>query len=190
MRFSCTRTWYHSHFCFKWSFSLCTFIPCMNVMLDYIWMGQVDQSGARRKQQNTKQTFLLTLDFEPTTLKFVVRCCTDWVTRVLMKSVIFKIPLYIHVLPIPILYLCLHWYKFEYDKVERTIVSCICTMLCSLLSNSSKDATLISIECYDMADDKRRTLRTQLGELKDLLTDRIPKENILEYNVPWVERGK
>ena len=38
----------------KLSFSLCTYITRMDVMLDFICMGPVDLTGARRKRQNTK----------------------------------------------------------------------------------------------------------------------------------------
>ena len=37
------------------SLSLCTYIPRVDVMLDFICMGPVDLSGARRSQQNTKR---------------------------------------------------------------------------------------------------------------------------------------
>ena len=36
------------------SLSLCTYIPRMNAMLDFICMGQVELPGAHRKRQNTK----------------------------------------------------------------------------------------------------------------------------------------
>ena len=36
------------------SLSLCTYITRMDVMLDFICMGPVDLTGARRKRQNTK----------------------------------------------------------------------------------------------------------------------------------------
>ena len=41
-------------FAFKWSFSLCFYIPRMDVMLDFICMRPVYLQGARRKRQNTK----------------------------------------------------------------------------------------------------------------------------------------
>ena len=53
-------------------------LPLMNDMLDFIWVDLVDlrEAGGKRKIQN--ETFLPTVRFELTTLRFVVRVCTDF----------------------------------------------------------------------------------------------------------------
>ena len=83
------------------SLSLCTYITRMDVMLDFICMGPVDLTGARRKRQNTKwkipcpqwdsnsQPFDSKSDALPTELAGLGECCP------------FKWLYYIHVLPIP-----------------------------------------------------------------------------------------
>ena len=83
------------------SLSLCTSITRMDVMLDFICMGPVDLTGARRKRQNTKwknpcpqwdsnpQPVDSKSDALPTELAGLGECCP------------FKWPYYIHVLPIP-----------------------------------------------------------------------------------------
>ena len=48
---SCTRNEYGRYFSFKWSFSLCTYIPRMIVMLDFICMTPVDLPATHRKQK-------------------------------------------------------------------------------------------------------------------------------------------
>ena len=49
---------YFLDFTFKWSFSLCIYIPLMDIMLDFICKGPVDLSGARRTRPNTKWKIL------------------------------------------------------------------------------------------------------------------------------------
>ena len=85
----------------SFSLSLCTYITRMDVMLDFICMGPVGLTGARRKWQNTKwkipcpqwdsnpQPFDSKSDSLPTELAGLGECCP------------FKWPYYIHVLPIP-----------------------------------------------------------------------------------------
>ena len=46
------------HLKLYFSLSQCTYIPRMDVMLDFIRMGSVDLSEARRKRQNTKWEML------------------------------------------------------------------------------------------------------------------------------------
>ena len=93
-------------------------------MLDFICMGPVDLTGARRKRQNTKwkmpcpqwdsnpQPFDWKSDALPTELAGLGECCP------------YKWPYYIHVLPIPMF--------TENDEVERNL-SCKCTVLCYIL---------------------------------------------------------
>ena len=45
-------------FVFKWSLSLCTYIPRMNVMLDFICIGPFDLPGVRQKRYNTKSKII------------------------------------------------------------------------------------------------------------------------------------
>ena len=84
----------------KSTFSLCTYITRMDVMLDFICIGPVDLPGARRKRQNTKwkiscsqwdsnpQPFDSKSDALPTELAGLGECYP------------FKWAYYIHVLPI------------------------------------------------------------------------------------------
>ena len=56
---------------------------------------------ARNASKTTKfrnEKFLPTSGLKPTTLRFVARCSTDWTNRALMKAVLWKLPLNIHVL--------------------------------------------------------------------------------------------
>ena len=71
------------------------------------------------------------MGLDPTALRSEVRCSTDWAYRAYMLTVLFKWPLYIHVLCT----LCIHWYKFENDEMER-ILSCKCGVLCYKLEYS------------------------------------------------------
>ena len=71
--------------------------PCL---ISFVW----DQSTCLVRIESEKiqnEKLLSTVVFEPTTLIFVVRCSNDWATRNLLKGVLFKWSLYIHVLPIP-----------------------------------------------------------------------------------------
>ena len=62
--------------------SLCTYITRVDVMLDFICIGPVDLTGARRKRQNTKwKNSLSTVGLEPSTLRFQVWCSTYWASR-------------------------------------------------------------------------------------------------------------
>ena len=100
-------------------------------MLDFICMGPVDLTGARRKRQNYKmKNSLSTVGLEPSTLRFKVWCSTDWASRTWwMLSISFKWPYYIHVLQIP-MFTLLHMY--QNDELERNL-SCKCTVLCYIL---------------------------------------------------------
>ena len=64
-------------FSFKWSFSLCTYIPRMDVMLDFICMGPVDRKERIGSDEIQNEKFLPTVGLEPTTLRFQVWCSND-----------------------------------------------------------------------------------------------------------------
>ena len=76
-------------------------LPRMNVMLDCICMGPVDVPGTRRKRQIRNEKISPTV-VEPTTLRFLVWCSTDWDTQALMTDVLLNWYLNIHVFPIPL----------------------------------------------------------------------------------------
>ena len=83
-------------FSFKWLFSLCTYIPRMNVMLDFICMGPVDLRVESDNMNNScpqwdsnPQPWDLKSDALPTEPVGLVECC------------VFEWPYDFHVLPIP-----------------------------------------------------------------------------------------
>ena len=97
-------------------------------MLDFICMGPVDLSGARRKRQNTKWKILALVGLEPTTLSFEVWCSTDWTNQACWKLCYLNgryTYMYFR-------YQCIHWFKFENDESER-ILTCKWTVLWSTL---------------------------------------------------------
>ena len=65
----------------KWSFSLCTYIPRMNVMLDFICIAPVDLPGAHKKQKMQNEKFLLKVGLVATALRSEVWCHTNWANR-------------------------------------------------------------------------------------------------------------
>ena len=82
---------------FKINFlSLCTYIPRMDVMLDFICMGTVDLSGVRRKLQNTKWKFFHTAGLEPSTLRLEVWCSTNWASRACWMLTIYDLITYMY----------------------------------------------------------------------------------------------
>ena len=101
-----------------------------DVMLDFICMGPVDLSGARRKRKNTKSKILAhsgtrthnpeisKSDALPTELAgLVVRCLFKWPYYIMYSR-----------------YLCIHvhYYKYQNDKGQR-ILSGKSTVLCYIL---------------------------------------------------------
>ena len=67
-------------------------------MILFVWgQSTVQQRVESDKIQNEK--FLLTVGLETSSLRFEVWCSTDLDTQTLMKDVLFKLPIYIHVLP-------------------------------------------------------------------------------------------
>ena len=105
-------------------------LPRMNVMFNFIFMGLLDLPEASRKRQNTKWKSLATVGLEPTTLRCVAWCYTDWASRAFMIAVLLKWPYTLMYLR----YQCIHWYKFENDKLER-FLSYTCTVLCYIYLN-------------------------------------------------------
>ena len=63
------------------SFSLCIYIPRMNIMLYFICMAPVDLPGARWKRKMQNEKFLLTVGFELTVLRSEVWFSINWVNR-------------------------------------------------------------------------------------------------------------
>ena len=51
---------------------------CMSAMLDFICVGPVDLPGAHRKRLKEIKQFLQTLRLEPSTLRFLALCSTNF----------------------------------------------------------------------------------------------------------------
>ena len=98
--------------------SLCTYIPRMDVMLDFICMGPVDLPGARRKRQNTK-------------CKILAHCGTRTHSPEIWSLVLYRLcyPGYLDLNDIITYmysqYQCIPCYKYN--------LSCKCTVLCYIL---------------------------------------------------------
>ena len=83
-------------------------------MLGFIHMGPVELTGARQKRQNKKWKILAHSGTGNLIPEICGWCSTDWADRTLLKALLFKLSLYIHVLQLPMYTMV---YKFELERI-------------------------------------------------------------------------
>ena len=69
---------------FKWSFSLCTYIPRMNVsLISFVWHQSTCQERIESEKMRNEKCFF-TVGLEPRALRFEVWCFTNWANWAVM----------------------------------------------------------------------------------------------------------